>query len=97
MNCGSNYFEFEEKVVKRFVHCHAFMDSSSLKIGPIRSETLVVNYRYLLRTDPEERTSEGSTVLWHTGSYRPNDSVASKNAEIFSATTVRTKPLVFYS
>ena len=63
MNCGSNYFEVEEKVVKHFVHCHAFMDSSSLKRGPIRSETLVVNYHYLLRTNPGERTSKGSTVF----------------------------------
>jgi len=90
------YFLFEEKLVKRFVPCYAFMESSSLKRGLIGSETSVRNYHYLLRYNPEERISEGSTVLSNTRRYRPND-ITSKNTGVFSVTTGRTKPLVFYS
>ena len=82
---------------KTFCPMSHFMDSFFLKGGPIGSETSVRIYHYSLRTNPEERISEGGTVLWNTGSYWPNDTVSSKNTGIVSVTTVRTKPLVFYS
>jgi hypothetical protein len=85
INWPSYFFVFEEKIVKRFVQCHAFMDSSSLKSGPIGSETSVRNYRYLLRSNPEERIAEGSTVLRNTRSYRPNDTVSHPRILKFSS------------
>jgi len=64
------------EIVKRFVQCQAFMDSSFPKRGPICSEMSVRNYQYSLRSNPEYRIYEGSTVLWNSRSYRPNDTVS---------------------
>jgi hypothetical protein len=86
---GFYYYIFEENIVKRFVQCHAFKDSAPLKRGPIGSETSVRNYRYSLRSKPEERISEGSsTVLTNTRSYRPNDTVSHARILKFSASTL---------
>jgi len=63
---GSYYFVYEKKIVKLFVQCQVFMDSSSRKRGPIGSKMSVRNYHYSLRSDPEERNYEVSTVLWNT-------------------------------
>ena len=61
------------------------MDSSSLKKGPIGSETSVRIYQCSLRSNPEEPISEGGTVLWNTRSYRPNDTVSHSRILEFSA------------
>ena len=78
-------YYFKEKIVKHFIQCHTFMDSSSLKKGPIGSEMSGRKYHYSLRSNPEERIFGGSTVLWNTGSYRPNDTVWHPRILIFSA------------
>jgi len=70
---------------KTFRPMSCFMNSSSLKRGPIGSETSVRNYHCSLRSNPEERISEGSTVLWNTRSYRPNNIVSYSRILEFSA------------
>jgi len=81
----SYYFVFEGKFVKRFVQCHAFMVSSSMKRGLVGFETSVSNYHYSLRSNPEQRICEGITVLCNTGNYRPNDTVSHPRIPKFSA------------
>jgi len=73
------------EIVKRFVQCYTFMDSSSLKRGTITYKTSVRNYLYSLLGNPQERISDGSTVLWNTRSYRPNDIVSHPRIPEFSA------------
>jgi len=88
---------FKEKIVKRFIQCHTFIDSSSLKRGPIGSETSGRKYHYSLCSNPEERISGGSTVLWNTRSYRPNDIMSHPRLLIFSVSPLWEPNLVFYS
>jgi len=90
------YFLFEEKLVKRFVPCYAFMESSSLKRGLIGSETSVRNYHYLLHYNPEERISKGSTVLSNTRRYRPNDTMSHPRILEFSALPLEEPNLSYF-
>jgi hypothetical protein len=64
------------EIVKCFVQGQVFLNSWSLKRGPIGSETSVRNYHYSLCSNPEKRSYDGNTVLWNTRSYRPYNTVS---------------------
>jgi len=95
INWSSYCFIFEEEIVKRFVQCQAFMDSPSLKRGPICSETSIRNYHYSCVITQKSAFLNEVQSLEHQKVPAKRHSVTFKNTGIFNVTTGRTKLPVF--